>query len=60
MNMSNVAGKKVKIIFESSEYLLEKAINQFLAEHNNVWNIQYQHTCSNYGVKFSALIIYDN
>ena len=59
MNMSNISGKKVKIISEISEFTLESAINSFLYTHKNVWNIQYQHSTSNHGDRYSALIIYD-
>ena len=61
MNMSNVAGKKVVVISETYNQDLESKINEFLSEHKQVWNIQYQMSGTrSQGFRYSALIIYDN
>lgn len=59
MNISDVKGKKVKILTAYSEKALEEKINEFLRESDRpIWNIQF-HSCANSNyVDYSVLIIY--
>lgn len=61
MEMSNLSGKKVKILVSTDEYVLEKQINDFIQKSKcPVWNIQYQCEGSPTigGTRYSALLIY--
>lgn len=60
MNISDIKGKKVKILSSSTCTELENNINKFMSEYDRpIWNIQYQVAgTDNMLVKYSALIIY--
>ena len=53
---------KVRIFDESHETDLEKAVNEFLKDHNNIIDIKYQVSISMFSEEqiycFSAMIIY--
>lgn len=60
MNMSDIKGKKVKILSDYDASGLEKKINKFICECDRpIWNIQYSTTAAGASFfNFSALIIY--
>lgn len=60
MNISDIKGKRVKILTSSDAERLEEMINRFIDTCDRpVWNIQYS-TCASEGyyLKYSVLIIY--
>lgn len=61
MEMSNLSGKKVKILVSTDAEVLEKQINDFIQESERpVWNVQYQCVGSRTtgANRYSALLIY--
>ncbi len=60
MNMSDVKGKKVKILSSYDAELLEEKINTFIDKCDRpIWNIQYSTAgAGNNLFDYSALIIY--
>lgn len=60
MNISDVKGKKVKILSTSDSRELEDKINEFMRQCDRpIWNIQYQVAGTDHILfRHSALIIY--
>lgn len=60
MNISDIKGKKVKILSSYNDGMLEDKINHFLLQCDRpVWNIQYQIAgADSCRFEYSALIIY--
>lgn len=60
MNISDVKGKKVKILSSTTSEELEDKINKFMEKCDRpIWNIQYQVAGTDHILfKYSALIIY--
>ena len=61
MNISDVKGKKVKILSSNNSDELEDKINKFMRECDRpIWNIQYQVAGTDHILfRHTALIIYD-